>query len=324
MAAISYRTVSKRYTGSGQAAVHDISLEVPESKFVVLLGPSGCGKTTLLKMTNRLIEPSSGTIEVNGRNTDSVSVTELRRHMGYVIQQVGLFPHQTVATNIATVPRLLHWPRKRIEQRIDELLDLVHLAPAEFRKRYPSQLSGGQQQRVGLARALASDPAILLMDEPFGAIDAITRLRLQDQLLAIQRRVKKTVLFVTHDVDEALRLADMIVVMRDGVVLQYDSPLNILAHPADDFVRRLLNTDDVFREFGLMTVRASMSPGSPAVDGPTIAPDENLREALSLMIAGGVERLTVVEDGAPVGTLTMSQIQRLGARDSRRPVPVSG
>lgn len=319
MPAIRYSNVYKRYQKAGRAAVHDVSLDVQEAEFVVLLGPSGCGKTTLLKMTNRLIEPTSGGIEVNGRNIQQVSVNELRRHMGYVIQQVGLFPHLNVAANIATVPRLLGWPRQAIDERTDELLDLVGLEPAEYRKRYPQHLSGGQQQRVGLARALAADPAIMLMDEPFGAIDAITRTRLQEQLLTIQRKVRKTVLFVTHDVEEALRLADKLVVMRDGEVVQYDSPANILSGPHDDFVRELLHTDDVLRELSLIAVGTSMQPLHRQLSGPQISSDRNLREALSLMIRFGVDDLTVVDgDGAPVGGISIAEIQEIGARGRRK------
>ena len=315
MPAISYQDVSKGYAKVGRAAVHNVTFDVDEAKFVVLIGPSGCGKTTLLKMTNRLVEPSSGRIEVNGRDIASVKLTELRRHMGYVIQQVGLFPHNTVATNVATVPRLLGWPRAKIDGRIDELLDLVGLEPSQYRERYPGQLSGGQQQRVGLARALAADPAILLMDEPFGAIDAITRSRLQDQLIQIQRRVRKSVLFVTHDVDEALRLADKIVVMRDGEVVQYDTPFNVLTRPKDDFVRSLLDTDDVLRELSLITVESVMSPVTVLNGRPSIKSDQNLREALSVMIAKGTSELTAVDGyGSPVGIVSMSDVRDYGDR----------
>ncbi|HEV3310711.1 MAG TPA: ABC transporter ATP-binding protein [Chloroflexota bacterium] len=316
MAAISYRNVGKSYSGSRRAAVHDVSLDVDEAAFVVLIGPSGCGKTTLLKMTNRLVEPTSGRIEVNGVDITATKVTELRRHMGYVIQQVGLFPHLTVATNVATVPRLLHWPRKRIAERVDELLELAGLEPAQYRDRYPKQLSGGQQQRVGLARALAADPAIMLMDEPFGAIDAITRSRLQDQLIEIQRRVRKTVLFVTHDVDEALKLADKLVIMEDGHVVQYDTPFKVLTQPSTPFVKQLLSTDDVLRKLGLITIRNAMS-SIDHVDGlPTISAGDDLRKALSRMIAEGVAQLVAVEaDGKPAGLISMETINRLGLRN---------
>jgi osmoprotectant transport system ATP-binding protein len=315
MPAITYKDVSKHYQKAGRAAVHNVSLEVEEANLVVLLGPSGCGKTTLLKMTNRLIEPSSGVIEVGGKDIRSVSVTELRRHMGYVIQQVGLFPHLNVAANIATVPKLLGWPGKQIDARTDELLDLVGLPPAQYRKRYPKQLSGGQQQRVGLARALAADPAIMLMDEPFGAIDAITRTHLQDQLVDIQRRVRKTVMFVTHDVDEALKLADKLVIMRDGNIVQYDAPFNILAAPKDDFVRELLNTNDVLRQLSLIAVGTAMLPLNGNRTHSEISADRNMREALSLLIATGESELAVTNGSQePIGRLTLESIRKCGAR----------
>lgn len=311
MAVIRFNKVSKAYEKSARLAVNNVSLDVDDSEFVVLLGPSGCGKTTLLKMTNRLIPPTSGVIEVNGQDTSKVSVTNLRRHMGYVIQQVGLFPHLDVAANIGTVPKLLHWSNRRIADRVDELLDLVGLEPKQYRRRYPHQLSGGQQQRVGLARALAANPAILLMDEPFGAIDAITRVRLQDQLIEIQRRLKKTILFVTHDVDEALRLGDKMVIMRDGLVVQHDTPFNIVTRPQDEFVRRLLNTDDVFRELSLISVRSVMD-SPPVTGGSTIDANDSLREALSAMLSSGVSTMVVLDEGKPVGGLTMDAIRDIG------------
>ncbi|MFZ6019635.1 MAG: ABC transporter ATP-binding protein, partial [Chloroflexota bacterium] len=215
MSAIKFVNVSKQYPGTPAPAVDNITLEIPEGSIVVLLGPSGCGKTTLLKMVNRLHEPTAGKILLDGVDIQSIPINQLRRNIGYVIQQVGLFPHLTIAKNIAVVPELLGWERQRINQRVDELLDLIHL-PLDYRNRYPAQLSGGQQQRVGLARALAADPQVMLMDEPFGAIDAITRASLQDQLLELQRRLKKTILFVTHDVEEALKIADEIIVLEKG------------------------------------------------------------------------------------------------------------
>jgi osmoprotectant transport system ATP-binding protein len=224
MSAISVERVSKQFAGEGRPAVDEVSLAVEPGSFVVLIGPSGCGKTTLLKTINRLYEPTAGRVLVDGRDAASVPATELRRGMGYVIQQSGLFPHLRVEQNIAVVPELLGWERARIDRRVDELLELIGL-PRDYRRRYPRQLSGGEQQRVGLARALAADPAILLMDEPFGALDTITRVRLQDELLKIQRQLRKTVIFVTHDIEEALRLADRIAVMRAGKLVQYDAPL---------------------------------------------------------------------------------------------------
>ncbi len=327
MSAVVFERVVKRYGDGGRAAVDDCSLTVEEGQFVVLLGPSGCGKTTLLKMVNRIIEPTSGHIAVNGTDIHAVHETELRRHIGYVIQQTGLFPHMTVEQNVAVVPKLLHWDKVRVDRRTNELLDLVGLPPKEYRKRRPRQLSGGQQQRVGIARAMAADPAILLMDEPFGAIDAITRTRLQDELLRIQSQVHKTILFVTHDVEEALRLADVLVVMRDGRILQADTPREILAHPADPFVSRLTGADDALRQLSLVPVTEVMRPtygdalahGRHALDGnrgeQTVSHKESVRAALSVLMGdGGRDIIVVGDDGAPLGTVSLADIQRVTAR----------
>src|SRR6188472_1919465 len=228
--------VGKRYE-DGTVAVHELDLGVPEGETVVLVGPSGCGKSTTLKMVNRLIEPTSGRILFEGEDVTHVDPVKLRRRMGYVIQQTGLFPHQTIATNIGTVPRLLGWKKERISARVDELLELVGLPPAVYRTRYPAQVSGGQRQRVGVARALAADPAVLLMDEPFGAIDPVVRLRLQDEFLRLQDEVGVTVVLVTHDIDEAVRLGDRVAVFATGGRLaQFDTPARLLGRPADDFV----------------------------------------------------------------------------------------
>jgi len=228
--------VSKQFA-SGSNAVRDLTLEIRDGETCVLIGPSGCGKTTTLRMINRLIDPDSGRILVDGVDTRGVDPPALRLKMGYVIQQTGLFPHMTVGANVGTVPRLWNWERRRIDNRVDELLELVGLDPAEYRDRYPHQLSGGQRQRVGFARALAADPPILLMDEPFGAVDRITRERLQHEFIAIQRRVRKTVVFVTHDIEEAVLVGDRICVMKmQAQVAQYDTPENVLAHPASEYV----------------------------------------------------------------------------------------
>jgi osmoprotectant transport system ATP-binding protein len=318
MLAISYQNVVKVYGDENHPAVAGVSLDIEEGELVVLLGPSGCGKTTLLKMTNRLIQPTSGLITVNGRDVRSVNANALRRDIGYVIQQVGLFPHLSVRANVGTVPRLLGWPRKKIRNRTYEMLELVGLDPAQYAKRYPHELSGGQQQRVGLARALAADPAILLMDEPFGAIDAITRNRLQESLLEIQRRVRKTIAFVTHDVDEALRLGDRLVVMNEGQVVQYDAPVEVLTNPADDFVRQLLNSDDVLRELGVISVRSIMTAGPRHAGSPHVRQDQPVREALSLMLSSGSDTLTVLdESGAVTGAVTMEAVRAAGARGRR-------
>lgn len=293
-----YDAVSKTYPHAAAPAVRDVSLCVPEGRLVVFLGPSGCGKTTLLKMTNRLIEPTSGTIRLDGADIRRSEATALRRRMGYVIQQVGLFPHMTVAQNVAVVPELLGWPRERIDDRVDELLALVGLPPGEYRRRYPAQLSGGQQQRVGLARALAADPEVLLMDEPFGAIDAITRGSLQEEILRLQQRLRKTVLFVTHDVDEALRLADAIAVLRAGELVQYGAPCELLSRPANDFVRELLRADDRVRALALLRAGDFMRPLGRQGEvraGRRIRADANLRQALSLLLDPDVDVLEVVE-----------------------------
>ncbi len=311
--AIVFDGVVKQFPGQARPAVAGVSLTVPEGHLVVLLGPSGCGKTTLLKMVNRLVEHDQGTIQVAGRDIMGVPVTDLRRGIGYVIQSVGLFPHMRVGDNVAVVPHLLGWEATRITTRVDELLDLVGLPPAEYRARYPRQLSGGQQQRVGLARAMAADPAIMLMDEPFAAIDNITRRRLQDELIRIQRTVRKTTLFVTHDVEEALRLADEIVVMNEGRVLQYDTPLHILTSPADAFVSQLVGADDVLRRLSLLTVGPVMLPPMPLPGNlPGVAPDDDLREALVLLLRSGADALPVrTAEGTLVGSLPLTVIRAL-------------
>jgi len=232
---IEFEKVSKVYPG-GVTAVRDFTLTIKKGELVCLIGPSGCGKTTTMKMVNRLIEPTSGRILVDGQDVGRVDPVALRRRIGYVIQQIGLFPHMTIAENIAVVPRLLGWQRERIDRRVDELLRLVDMDPASYRDRYPRELSGGQQQRVGVLRALAAEPDIILMDEPFGALDPITRESLQDELKELQQRLHKTILFVTHDMDEALKLADRIVVMRAGEIVQVGTPEELLRSPADDFV----------------------------------------------------------------------------------------
>lgn len=299
-------------TDDGSApAVRGVSLDIEEGEFVVLLGPSGCGKTTLLRMINRLIEPTSGQIRIGGREIHDFPVTDLRRHIGYVIQQVGLFPHMTVAQNVATVPNLLGWKKDRIRERTRELLELVALPPAQYMNRYPRQLSGGQQQRVGIARAMAADPQIMLMDEPFGAIDAITRADLQQELLRIQQKVGKTVAFVTHDVEEALLLADRIAVMRAGELVQYDTPLSLLSQPADDFVKELLGSGDVLRRLSLLEITALMERESSATASTQIPAGTSAREALSLLLGAGADRATVTdESGRPLGVLTLDRILR--------------
>ncbi|MCU0492462.1 MAG: ABC transporter ATP-binding protein [Chloroflexaceae bacterium] len=312
MAAIRFVNVSRTFPGAERPAVDNCSLEVADGTFVVLLGPSGCGKTTLLKMVNRLYEPTSGQIELDGVDIRSLPTTTLRRQIGYVIQQVGLFPHMTVAQNIAVVPQLVGWTRERIAARVDELLTLVELPPAEYCARYPAQLSGGQQQRVGLARALAAEPKLMLMDEPFGAIDAITRTALQDEMIRIQRKLRKTILFVTHDVEEALRLADKIVIMQRGRIVQYDTPFHILTRPANQFISTLVGADDMVRQLSLLPVTAAMAalPAGYRRNGePTVGKDDDLRQALSLLLRSGAPALIVLDGEAAVGTLTLENIR---------------
>ena len=300
-AEIVFDHVTKRYAGRDAAALDDLSLEIPAGTFCVLVGPSGGGKTTALKMVNRLIPFDAGDIRIDGRSVRDLPVVELRRGIGYVIQQIGLFPHMTIGENIGTVPRLVGWDRKRIETRSAELLELVGLEAADA-KRYPAQLSGGQRQRVGLARALAADPPLLLMDEPFGAVDPITRHRLQGELRRLQREVGKTVIFVTHDIDEAILMGDRIAILRQGGVLaQYDTPDAILAHPADDFVKQFIGEDRALRRLALRTLaEVRLQPNVPGLE-PTISatPATTLRNAVSLMLESDTDVL-LVKDGERV------------------------
>ncbi len=255
-AVVAFEHVTKRYGGpDAPPAVTDLTFTVPAGEICVLVGPSGCGKTTSMKMVNRLIEPTSGRITIDGRDVMSLPAVELRRRIGYVIQQVGLFPHLTIAENVAVVPRLLRWKPERIRARTDELLDLIGLEPKQYAGRYPAELSGGERQRVGVARALAADPPVMLMDEPFGAVDPIRRDRLQNEFLRLQETVRKTVIFVTHDVDEAIKMADRIAILQKGGILaQYDTPQAILAHPATEFVERFVGADRGLKRLSLARV----------------------------------------------------------------------
>jgi osmoprotectant transport system ATP-binding protein len=297
--------VSKVF-GDTSPAVRDLSLEVSEGEFVCLVGPSGCGKTTTLRMINRLIEPTSGRIEVGGRDVESVPAHELRRGMGYVIQHVGLFAHRTVADNISTVPKLLGWDKPRIASRIEELLDLLGL-DRELAGRYPAELSGGQQQRVGVARALAADPPILLMDEPFGAVDPLVRDRLQDELARLQSHLHKTIVFVTHDIDEAIKLADRVVVMNVGGVVEQDAaPVDLLAHPASAFVASFLGERRGIRRLSLIRV-GEVAAAQDAPDGaPAVRADDNLLDALQVLLRSGGD--TVAVEGG--GSVSLDRIAR--------------
>ena len=302
--------VTKRF--GRETAVDAISLRIERGELCALVGTSGCGKSTTLRMINRLIEHSEGEVHLEGRQVREFDEQVLRRRIGYVIQSTGLFPHWTVARNIGVVPRLLGWERAAIDVRTRELMELLGLDPAEFAAKYPNQLSGGQAQRVGVARALAADPEILLMDEPFGALDPITRESLQAELLRIQSRIRKTIVFVTHDMDEALKLADHIVVMRAGRIVQQGQPGDILARPADDFVETLVGgRDRGLKRAALTRVADMMQPvtaGEPEAVA-TVAPGDSMRLAVSLMLWHGVSRLAVVDEaGKRVGTLPLSRL----------------
>ena len=306
--------VTKRYPGRPEPAVNSLSLVVPAGEICVLVGPSGAGKTTAMKMVNRLIDITDGDITIDGSSVRGMELTRLRRGIGYVIQQVGLFPHMDVADNIAVVPRLLGWDRARISRRVDELLELVGLDPQPDRKRYPAELSGGQRQRVGLARAMAADPPLMLMDEPFGAIDPITRDRLQNEFLRLHREIRKTVIFVTHDIDEAIKMGDRIAILRQGGVLaQYATPDEILASPADDFIASFVGADRGLKRLSLTRLadlELEPPPGDGAADGaPTATEATSLRDALSLMLTHDGRPLVVLgADGRPTGTVTVDMV----------------
>jgi osmoprotectant transport system ATP-binding protein len=320
-ATLELRKVTKRYPGATAPAVNELSLEVPAGEICVLVGPSGCGKTTAMRMVNRMIEPTSGQILLDGRDIRERPPAELRRGIGYVIQQIGLFPHRTVGQNIATVCELEGWDGERTRARVDELLDLVGL-DVDLRDRYPAQLSGGQRQRVGVARALAVDPPLMLMDEPFGAIDPIARHRLQGEFLGLQRRLRKTVVFVTHDIDEAIRLGDRIAVLQKGGVLaQYATPAELLLHPAGDFVERFVGGDRALKRLSLLRagdVPLDPAPAGGADDLPRLPSTSSAKDALSVLLEH--ERLLVVDDDdAPLGTLTLEAIHATVRREAASP-----
>jgi osmoprotectant transport system ATP-binding protein len=303
---------TKRYSGRAAPAVDDLSLTIPAGEVCCLVGPSGGGKTTAMKLVNRLVELTSGDVRVDGRSVTELDETELRRGIGYVIQQVGLFPHMTVAENVATVPRLLGWSKREIAQRTDELLDLVDLPARDYRSRYASQISGGERQRVGLARALAADPPLMLMDEPFGALDPITRTRLQNELLRIQRELRKTIIFVTHDIDEAILVGDRIAILREGGVLaQYDTPEQLLARPADDFVARFVGADRGLKRLSLTRLdELELEPANGTV-GPLLDGQTTLRDALSAMLNDGARAVVVEDDRGMKRQLTLDRLTEL-------------
>ena len=319
MAKIEFHEITKRYPGAAKPAVDAVTFDVPEGSTCMLVGTSGSGKTTLLRMVNRLIEPTSGEIVIDGKNVLQEDPILLRRHIGYVIQQVGLFPHMNIAENVRVTAEIAGgWTKQRLAERVDELLDLVGLSPAEYRSRFPRQLSGGQQQRVGLARALATDPAILLMDEPFGALDAITRARLQDELLRIQRDVRKTILFVSHDIEEAFKLGNQIAVLHDGKLMQLGTPVELLARPANDFVIRLVGANSILRQLQYLPVSDALDKEPEAVssahwgDIPSSSSDATLLDAMLKLLETNAPSLAIQDKDTsePLGYITLASINQ--------------
>ena len=308
-AVVALEHVTKRYPGSTDAAVKDLSFTVPAGEICVLVGPSGSGKTTTMKMINRLIEPTGGRITIDGQDVMRLPAVELRRRIGYVIQQVGLFPHLTVAENVAVVPRLLRWTDARIRERVEELLDLVGLDPGDYRSRYPSALSGGERQRVGVARAMAADPSVMLMDEPFGAVDPIRRERLQNEFLRLQERLRKTIVFVTHDVDEAIKMANRICILeRGGVLAQYDTPEAILANPASEFVERFVGADRGLKRLSLGRVR-----DVALVDPVVVHAGEDRSDVRRRLDGAEVDFALLVDDGErPLGWIDAGDLRGSG------------
>ena len=309
--AISLHDVAKTYP-DGTVAVHELSFEVPRGRIAALVGPSGCGKTTTMRMINRLIEPTSGEIRINGSNILDADPVELRRSIGYVIQQVGLFPHRTIAENVATVCELNGWDSARTATRVDEMLDLVGLDPSVYGARFPHQLSGGQRQRVGVARALAAEPPVVLMDEPFGAVDPVARALLQEQFFALQRQLGTTVVLVTHDIDEAVLLGDRLAVMREGGYLdQFAEPGTILSEPATPFVADFVGSDRTIKRLALTSIDLATlaaprdEPGMPRIDAST-----RLREALVALLESPDGHVLVTRDGSALGTLSMADVHR--------------
>lgn len=304
---IKLENLTKVFESQGQAttAADNISMEVPEGEICVLLGPSGCGKTTTLKMINRIIPVTSGRVLINGEDTTGLDTITLRRNIGYVIQQIGLFPNMTIEENISVVPKLLGWNKKRYLARAEELLDMVALEPKAYMKRYPKELSGGQQQRVGVIRALAADPPLMLMDEPFGAIDPINREIIQDEFLRMQQTLKKTILFVSHDIDEAVKMADKIAIFNTGKLIQFDTPDNILAHPKNKFVEDFVGTDRTLKRLRLVKVRDVMVKSPPRV-----RVDDDLKVALKLMVERDYSAITLVnKKNHPIGSVYRSLAQ---------------
>lgn len=299
---ISFKNITKKY--GDFAAVNNLTAELQSGETTVLIGPSGCGKTTTLRMINRLIEPTEGTIYINETDISKTNPVELRRNIGYVIQQIGLFPHMNIAENIGLVPYLKDWPESKRNRRVEELLAFVGMSPSEFYYRYPNELSGGQQQRIGVARALAADPEIILMDEPFGALDPITRSSLQDELLEMQDKLGKTIVFVTHDIDEALKIASKIAIMKDGRILQYDSPEQILRNPSNSFVEEFIGKNRLLKQPEFIKVKDILIR-----DPVTILPERTLTQALEKMRRQKVDSLMVVNhSGKFIGLTTANDV----------------
>ena len=308
-APINLERVRKQYP-DGTVAVEGLTLDLTAGETTVLIGPSGCGKSTVLRMINRLIEPTGGTIRVDGEDVTGQDAAKLRRRIGYVIQNVGLFPHQTIRANVGMVPRLLGWSKARVLERTDELLTLVGLDPDRYGNRYPHELSGGQRQRIGVARALAADPVVLLMDEPFSAVDPIVRTRLQDEFRRLQETVRKTVVLVTHDIDEAVRLGDRIAVLSEGGRLQqFAPPAELLAAPANDFVREFVGGDRGIKLLAVTPIpRERLTPTGGPSKAPVVAADATLQEALAVMLREGSNSVVVTSNGTPEGVLTADDI----------------
>lgn len=324
---IKFDNVTKIY-GDSTVAIEDVEFKVAEGTTTVLVGPSGCGKTTTMKLVNRLEDPTEGSVYYDGTDTQEIGVTELRRDIGYVIQEIGLFNHMTVGENVATVPKLKGWDDKQIDNRVDELLELMALPPEEYRDQYPRELSGGQRQRVGVARALAADPDVLLMDEPFGALDPITRADLQDEFLEIQAEINTTILFVTHSIDEALKMGDKIAIFDVGELVQYDTPRNILENPNSEFVRDFVGEDITLKKLSLIDVDEIMKPVNAEPNSVTsqdsqtivtnggeimhqLASEDSLKSALSTFVESDVQSLPVVEDGETIGVVDRDDIYEI-------------
>lgn len=324
---ITYEDVTKTYNDT-VTAIDDVSFHVNEGETVVLLGPSGCGKTTLLRMVNRLESITKGDIKVNGNSITSLNEIDLRRNIGYVIQSNGLFPNMTIEKNVTIVPDLLGWDRKKKKDRFQYLMDLVGLNPDEFGHRYPHELSGGQQQRVGVIRALAADPPVMLMDEPFGALDPIIRERVQDEFLQIQREVHKTILFVSHDIDEAIKMGDKIALMQDGQLMQYDSPTNLLTNPSSEFVSQFVGQDRALKSLSLLSLadlieKGVLSPAPTDSFHPKVEAKTSVKDALSMILNQDSNELIVVNaHDQPIGMVALEHIQGYLSQQ-KQPISIS-